>query len=111
MKKNLDMIRGDTLIFTFEIEGLNEDLDSCYFSCKKNIDDESYTFQKSLEDGITKEEVGKYKVRIAPNDTHDINIGNYIYDLQIGIDEDIYTIMSGQLRIEKEITEETYEEL
>lgn len=110
MKKNLNLIRGDTLAFTIEIEGLQEDLDSCYFSCKKTIDDE-YTFQKSLENGITKVETGKYKVRIAPEDTHDLEIGNYIYDLQIGIGEDIYTIMLGPLTIEKEITGETYEEL
>lgn len=111
MKKNLTMIRGDTLAFTFEVEGLQEDLGSCYFSCKKTIDDENYTFQKSLENGITKVETGKYKVRIAPSDTHNLELGNYIYDLQIGIGEDIYTIMLGPLSIEKEITEETYEEL
>lgn len=111
MKKNLSMIRGDTLAFTFEIEGLEDDLNSCYFSCKKTISDDEYTFQKSLEDGITKVEQGKYKVRIAPEDTHDLEIGNYIYDLQIGISADIYTIMLGPLTIEKEITGETYEEL
>lgn len=111
MKKNLNMIRGDTFNFTFEIENLDEALDSCYFSCKKNIDDATYTFQKNLNDGITQIETNKYKVRIAPNDTHDIEVGKYIYDLQIGIGEDIYTIMSGQLIIEKEVTEESYEEL
>lgn len=111
MKKNLNMIRGDTLAFTFEIEGLEEDLNSCYFSCKKKISDPEYTFQKSLENGITKVEQGKYKVRIAPGDTHNIETGEYLYDLQIGIGSDIYTVMTGPLTIEKEITGETYEEL
>lgn len=111
MKKNLSMIRGDTLAFTIEIEGLEDDLDSCYFSCKKTINDDEYTFQKSLEDGITKVETGKYKVRIAPEDTHNLEVGNYIYDLQIGIGSDIHTVMIGSLDIEKEITEETYAEL
>ena len=108
MKKNLNMIRGDTFSFTVEIENLNEALDSCYFSCKKSINDENYTFQKSLNDGITMIETNKYKIRIDPNDTHDIEVGTYIYDLQIGIGYDIYTIMSGSLIIEKEVTEETY---
>lgn len=111
MKKNLNMIRGDTLAFMFEVEGLTESLNSCYFSCKKNLSDNEYIFQKKLDEGITPVEGNKYKVRIAPNDTHDIEVGNYLYDLQIGIGEDIYTIMSGQLNIEKEITGETYGEL
>lgn len=107
MKKNFEMIRGDSLIFTFEIEELNDDLSSCYFSCKKDIDDESYTFQKYLDNGIEKVEENKYKVRIAPDDTKTLDIGNYIYDLQIGVGEDIFTVMTGQLKIGKEITEES----
>lgn len=109
MQKNLNLIRGDTLAFTIEIEGLKESLNSCYFSCKKNIDDNEYVFQKSLNNGIEEIETGKYKVRIAPSDTHDIQTGKYLYDLQIGIGQDIFTVMTGPLSIEKEITEETYE--
>ena len=111
MKKNLTMTRGDTYIFTFEIEGLEEGLNTCYFSCKKSADDDEYTFQKSLGDGIIQLEVNKYKVRIAPRDTHELEVGEYKYDLQIGIGEDIYTIMNGPLTITKDITEETYEQL
>lgn len=111
MKKNFDIIRGDTLMFTIDIENLEEDLDSCYFSCKKNINDEYYTFQKSLENGITKIDTGKYQIRVAPEDTKSKDIGIYIYDLQIGIGQDIYTVMTGQFSINKEITEETYGEL
>ena len=111
MKKNFEIIRGDTLIFTIEIENLTEDLASCYFSCKKNIDDVTYTFQKSLDNGIEKVETGKYKIRVAPADTKTKDIGQYIYDLQIGIGEDIYTVMTGTFTINKEITEQTYEQL
>ena len=111
MKKNFEIIRGDTLIFTITIENLEQDLDSCYFSCKKTIDDETYSFQKSLGNGIEKVETEKYKVRVAPEDTKSLEVGHYIYDLQIGIGEDIYTIMTGPFVINKEITEQTYERL
>ena len=111
MKKNFEIIRGDTLIFEFTIENLEEDLNSCYFSCKKDITDKYYTFQKSLDNGITKVDTGKYKVRVAPADTKTQEVGRYIYDLQIGIGEDIYTIMTGSFTINKEITEETYGQL
>lgn len=107
MKKIINMIKGDTLSFTFEIENFTDDLDTCYFSCKKDAEDDDYVFQKSLSDGITKLDTGKYKVRVAPNDTKTLDIGNYQYDLQIGINNDIYTIMNGILTIEQEITEES----
>jgi len=31
----LELIKGDTFVFDFEIEGLQQDLESCFFSCKK----------------------------------------------------------------------------
>ena len=107
MKKLMTMIRGDTLEFTVEIENLTEPLDSCYFSCKKNANDTQYTFQKSLGNGITKIGDNKYKVRVAPSDTHTKAVGNYLYDLQIQIGQDIYTILYGMLCIYEEITEES----
>ena len=51
MNKNLKMVRGDTLSFGIEYSFDDEsvqDLDTCYFSCKQNADDEEYIFQKSL---------------------------------------------------------------
>lgn len=105
-KANLAMVKGDTKAFIVEIEGLEEDLDSAYFSVKKSTNDEDYIFQKSLSDGIEKVETGKYRVRIAPADTRSVELGTYFYDLQIGLDEDIYTIMRGKLEIAYEITEE-----
>lgn len=104
--KNLNMVRGDTLAFGVEIENLNQDLDTCYFSCKKDADDNDYIFQKSLEDGIEKVETGVYRIRVAPSDTRLVEVGNYYYDLQIGVNDDIYTVLRGVLKIEREITGE-----
>ena len=106
MKKNFDIIKGDTLAFVFEIEDFNDDLTSCYFSCKEKFNDSEYAFQKTLDDGITKVEQGKYKVRVAPSDTKELSIGKYYYDLQIGVGEDVYTILRGQITVEEEITGE-----
>ena len=106
MNKNLNMVRGDTLAFAIEIEGLNQDLDTCYFSCKKDPTDEDYIFQKELNDGIEKVSTNKYKIRVAPSDTANIDIGNYYYDLQIGVNSDVFTVLRGVLKIEREITGE-----
>lgn len=108
MNTNLYMVRGDTFIFSVEIEGLTENLTSAYFSCKKNYDDENYIFQKSIGNGITKlknTETGMiYEVELAPEDTADVQSGNYFYDFQIEVDGNIFTPLNAILKIDKDVT-------
>lgn len=101
---NLEMVRGDTLAFAIEIEGLDQNLDSAFFSCKKSANDEEYVFQKSLDNGITKITTGKYRVRVAPEDTANIGARVYRYDLQIGVNGDISTVLKGSLKVVEDIT-------
>lgn len=103
INRNLSMVRGDTFSFVFEAGGVDH-LDTAFFSCKINADDEQYLFQKSLNDGITDRGNGQYSVRVAPNVTKDLEVGSYYYDLEIGKNGDIYTIMKGRLKIEQDIT-------
>lgn len=100
---NLSMVKGDTLAFGFEIEGV-DDLENAYFSCKANKGDDVYIFQKSLGNGIYKVDNGKYGVRVPPPDTKNIEAGNYYYDLQIQVNLDVYTVLIGKLEIVEEIT-------
>lgn len=108
MNTNLFMVRGDTLKFSVEIEGLTDDLTGAYFSCKKNKDDTNYIFQKSLSDGIEKasetETSKTYQVTVAPEDTQNVDEGNYFYDLQIEVDGDVFTPLLAILKIEKDVT-------
>ena len=106
--KNITMVRGDTLSFGIVIkddEGHPLDIESAYFSCKKNLEDEEFLFQKSLGAGITKIDDGKYSVRIAPSDTSGAEVGKYFYDCQIGKNGDVFTILRGIFVIEWEVTE------
>ena len=100
---NIDMVRGDTLSFGMEIEGLGQDLDSAYFTCRKSYEDE-ILFQKSLEDGISKVETGKYRVRVAPEDTESLTAGRYVYDLKIEANSDEFTVLWGILSIAPNVT-------
>ena len=43
-------------------------------------------------------------VRVAPFDTVEADAGRYFYDLQIGVDGDIFTVMRGVLEIEQDVT-------
>lgn len=101
--KNIKMVAGDTFSFGFEITGISN-LDTAYFSCKKNYQDEYYVFQKQLGNGITVDENGKYIVRIAPDDTNNLNTGMYCYDLEVGVNDDVYTILRGNFEIVSDIT-------
>ena len=109
-KTNLEMIKGDTLSFAVEIEfdDKPQELEKAFFTCKNNLDDDDVVFQKTLEDGISfrKQERNKmyYVVRIAPEDTKDIESGHYFYDMQIELNGDVFTIMTGTLKVLHRIT-------
>ena len=110
MRTNLEMIRGDTLSFAFEVEfdEAPQKLEKADFTCKANFDDEDVLFHKELEKGInfSKQERNKlfYIVRIAPEDTENLEAGMYYYDLSIELNGDVFTILNGALKIESDVT-------
>lgn len=99
----ITMVRGDTLSFGLVFDGLDQDLDSAFFTVKKNETD-GFMFQKRLGSGITKQDNGKYVVRIAPADTRNIDAGYYHFDLEITANGDVFTIMIGILEVIQDIT-------
>ena len=110
MKKNIQMIRGDTLAFAVKItfDEAPQALDTAYFTCKRNYSDNTPIFQKKLENGIyladTTDDAVYYTVRVAPIDTKSVEAGQYYYDMQIGVNGDIYTILDGVIEIGWDVT-------
>lgn len=107
--KYIRMTRGDTLSFGVQVyddagEPFGQDLERAYFTCKSNRSDKRYLFQKSLSDGISKVGQGSYVVRVAPSDTADAKPGKYFYDLEIGCNGDVFTIMRGVIEIMQDVT-------
>ena len=51
MRNNLEMIKGDTLSFAFEVEfdEAPQKLEKADFTCKANFDDDDVVFHKELE--------------------------------------------------------------
>ena len=101
---NISMVRGDTLSFAFEISGV-DNIDTAFFSVKVNPNDNVYVFQKSLDNGISLVETGKYRVRVCPEDTEDIEVGCYHYDLEISVNGDVFTLLRGKLKVDYNITQ------
>ena len=101
----ITMVRGDTLSFGLSIDGLDgQDLETAFFTCKSNKSNVSNVFQKSLGNGISKLDDGEYVVRVAPEDTANVEAGKYFYDLQIGLNSDVFTILHGILEITQDVT-------
>lgn len=104
--QNITMTKGDTLSFGVECKdqyGAPIVFDTAFFTCKKSGSDIENVFKKSLNDGITYSG-GAYVVRVAPEDTANVEIGRYFYDMQVGAGDDIFTIMKGILEIEQDIS-------
>ena len=109
----ITMTKGDTLSFNVELydvdgELYDIDLTSAYFTCKKTMSEEDSipVFQKTLGDGISKLDTGLYVVRVAPDDTKELEAGQYYYDLRLVVDQDVYTPMKGILEIDRTATKE-----
>ena len=112
IKRDISMVRGDTLSFGFQITGLEgQEPDEIYFSCKENLEDVEYIFSLTLGDGIEKRSYDQttdtltYGVRVAPELTEAVDFGKYFYDLQLDINDDVLTLMKGKLSIEWEVKE------
>jgi hypothetical protein len=99
--QQITMTRGDTLAFNAEVLDENEQVilvDSADFIVKKRLDGDTI-FHKSINSGI-KQADGLLTVRIAPEDTAEVDAGLYFYDFGIGVGGDHYTIMKGTFTIE-----------
>ncbi len=107
---NLEMTKGDTLSFGVQIYKLGQDLETAYFTVKRNYDDDQYILQKALNNGITIGHIDGedyyYVVRVAPEDTEGLEVGKYYYDLQIALNQDVFTILKGIFTIDFEVTRE-----
>lgn len=102
---NITMTRGDTFAFDCGMPSdIAEAIDSIILSVKRRPTDGIYMFQKRIDNGIEKKDANTFRVRIAPEDTERIPPGKYVYDLQLTIGEDVYTPLSGTIKLVQDIT-------
>lgn len=105
---NIDMVRGDTLAFNFQLQGLGSrteyELLAVTFAVAEHYDDESI-IEANIDSGITLEtydtvkDIATFSVYIAPNMTKTLDLARYYYDLQVKNDTDVITLMRGRLTL------------
>ena len=108
--QDIDIVRGDTLAFNFQLKGLNGDVpDAITFSVSENINADPI-FTSDLQDGITLVEyltdldLATYAVRLSPEKTNLLDIARYYYDLELRYSGDVLTLMRGRLTAVYDIT-------
>ena len=111
--KNIILVKGDTYTNTFEINNLMQKLDNAIFNIKNGLNDnDEVLVSKTLDDGITivseNNDLSKinYVVRLAPEDTKILQSGTYYYELKIGVNNDVFTIMKGEFILLQNCEEE-----
>lgn len=102
--QNIEMVRGDTLSFNFQLSGLGsesayDDLD-VNFSVAEKYDDEAI-FDCTIDNGVELQEydsakdTATFNVFVAANKTKTLDLARYYYDLQVKDDVNVLTLMRG----------------
>lgn len=103
MIKNFNVKRGDQFSFTITFTNLTADLSTMDFGIKKDYDSEILIL-KSLGNGITKLDAGKYQIIVNPSETM-LEAGLYDFDLRFTIGNVIKTPLSGTINIMETVFE------
>lgn len=111
IRRDISMIRGDTMSFSFQLKGLGgQRPEDIKFTCKETIEDEEPLFTCVLNESITEisydpeKDLLTYRVRVRPYQTAELDLGRFFYDLELKVNGDIITLMTGRFSLEPEIT-------
>jgi hypothetical protein len=106
----INFTKGDTYAIAVKFKNIAEDLRTAYFTVKESPDDEPL-IQKSLGAGISKIDDRKYKnektykVQLQAIDSANLEAGlQYLYDLQVSLDNVVKTVLSGVFVVNHSVT-------
>lgn len=105
MLRIFNIKQGDEFSFTVTFKNLQEDLTTFTMGVKRDYTDTTMLIQKSLGNGITKIETGKYRVDFLPTETKALTPNFYVYDLRLSIGSTIFTPLYGYLNIQETVFE------
>lgn len=105
IEQNIDMVRGDTLAFNFQLQGLEGVTPFIVFSCAEHYnDDPIFTANTSVGDIARIDydattDTATYSVVISPNKTKTMDLTRYYYDLELRTSDTVVTLMRGRLTL------------
>ena len=105
------MARGDIDLLCFGLYVDDSDtptdmlMDDIYFTVKKHYENRSFIFQKRLSDGsIVSDGHGAYTITIQPEDTDEMEFGEYTCDIEVVKAPGIKKTFPGLFVLTKEVT-------
>ena len=105
MLRIFDIKQGDSFSFTVTFKNLTEDLTTFQMGVKRNYGDAIMLITKSLGNGITKLETGKYEIDLSPTETGALTPDIYVYDLRMTLENIVFTPLFGCLNIQESVFE------
>lgn len=97
--------QGDQFSFTVTFTNLQEDLTTFELGVKKEYTDNTMLIEKTLGNGITKIDTGKYRIDFTPAETVALKPDYYVYDLRMTLGTTVYTPLYGYLMIQETVFE------
>lgn len=105
MEKEISFTRGDTYVIGFTVRELEGQLDTAYFTCRKDkLRETPVLFQVSLGDGISYLGDSEYQIVIDSDLTKNIPVGSYFYDLELSKNGSVKTVLKGKLKLTWDVT-------
>lgn len=107
-EQNIEIVRGNSLCFNFQLTGLGSLSAYEAFEVDLNVSEnynDSPVFGSSLGDGITLEnydtesDTATYSVFVAPSKTKDLELARYYYALNISNSANVVTLMRGRFTL------------
>lgn len=112
----IEFARGDSYDRGFVLrdkqtkEVITDEFDEVYFTVKKTWTDEEFKLQKRKSTGgITYEGEGRYTLHILPEDTDEMQFGEYDCDIEVKNDNGFKRTFYGRMKLTKEVTHEINE--
>lgn len=102
MLKVFQVKRGSTFSFIVNFKNLNQDVSSMTLGLKEDYDF-PMLIEKTLGDGITKIETGKYKIDFSYTDILGLEAGMYIYDLRYTVGDTPSIPLSGYILVNESV--------
>ena len=90
--------QGDQFSFTVTFTNLQEDLTTFTMGVKLDYSTDML-ITKSIGNGITKVDTGKYRIDFTPAETASLKPNYYVYDLRMTLGNTVFTPLYGYLMI------------
>ena len=106
----IEMPRGDLRNVRFTVtnaDGTPSEIafDEIYFTVKGADTDKNFLIQKRLGDGgIERMDDGSYQFSILPEDTDNLRVTRYVFDIELVLDGEIKQTTVGELVLTNEVT-------